>query len=362
MRWDCGICARRCSTFSELCTHIQFWHAKGFNITCGIDGCQQTFRTASALRSHGYRNHETAVGTDIAGTTIVSQGPTSHPEPSQCDMEISNSPTVIDDDRLSCHDGYDDMDSDGVMECSPTGSSSICNAMSLPEIHQVTSDAITDMFLKFRETNAMPTSTTRKIFTDFSFLFHGFYSFLKDSGVINENFVSDMNDQFFLSLFDKVSSDWKVSEHLNQHPQFVPQVTRKLSDNFNMEHVPVSDTLRVLFDNDDFYAEVIDYLGKPPSPSELSDFKDGSESHSVSNGCGICDFVIPLIFYTDEFEVCNPIGAARIKHKIAAVYYTLACLPPKLHSKRKDIFLSALILWDTKGFSNQLLMNCEIYI
>lgn len=49
-----------------------------------------------------------------------------------------------------------------------------------------------------------------------------------------------------------------------------------------------------------------------------------------------------MIFYIDEFEVCNPIGSSRIKHKLTAVYFTLAGLPPRLRSQRKFIFLSLL--------------------
>lgn len=349
MRWDCGTCAKQCSSFSDLCTHISIWHAKGVIIACGIGGCQQSFHTASAFRSHGYRNHEdtiVAAATNNDGAQCIPNH--LEPENDRCQMDIdevtiSNSDTnIVNAADFSGLDDDDGIDT-AVTQLLPNSQNGSSRPMSLPQIHQVTSDAITDMFLKIRETNALPNSTTRNIFTEFSMLFQGFYTFLKDAGAINESHVHSLNDHYFSSLFGDVSTDWKVLEHLKKHPYFVPPVTRKLTDDFSIEHVSVSDTLKALFLNDDMCAEVLDYLGKQPNPTVLTDFKDGTEGYNISNADANCDFVIPIIFYTDEFEVCNPIGAARIKHKISAVYYTLACLPPRLRSKRKYIFLSALI-------------------
>jgi hypothetical protein len=46
--------------------------------------------------------------------------------------------------------------------------------------------------------------------------------------------------------------------------------------------------------------------------------------------------------YTEEFEIVNPIGSHRKKHKIMAFYWTLQNLPAKFKSKLTSIQLLAL--------------------
>ena len=44
----------------------------------------------------------------------------------------------------------------------------------------------------------------------------------------------------------------------------------------------------------------------------------------------------------DDFEICNPLGTSRKKHKITAVYWVLADVPSVLRSTLNSIFLSIL--------------------
>lgn len=51
---------------------------------------------------------------------------------------------------------------------------------------------------------------------------------------------------------------------------------------------------------------------------------------------------ISLILYVDDFEVCNPLGTSRKKHKITAVYWVLANVPPLLRSLLTSSYLAIL--------------------
>ena len=55
---------------------------------------------------------------------------------------------------------------------------------------------------------------------------------------------------------------------------------------------------------------------------------------------------IILNFYVDDFETCNPLGTSRKKHKLCAVYWVLANLPPGSHSALSSIYLSVLCKTD----------------
>lgn len=75
--------------------------------------------------------------------------------------------------------------------------------------------------------------------------------------------------------------------------------------------------------------------------SGFQSFRDGS--YYKENAFFLEDeFQISLIVYVDEFEVCNPLGTSKKKHKITAVYWVLANLPPALRSSLKAINLAVL--------------------
>lgn len=48
----------------------------------------------------------------------------------------------------------------------------------------------------------------------------------------------------------------------------------------------------------------------------------------------------------DDFEVCNPLGTSRRKHKLCGIYWTLGNLPPGSHSSLLSINLAILCKTD----------------
>ena len=54
-------------------------------------------------------------------------------------------------------------------------------------------------------------------------------------------------------------------------------------------------------------------------------------------------YAIRLHLYTDEFEVCNPIGAHRSSHKLCAFYFFIGNLENHYHSQLKYIHLCLLV-------------------
>lgn len=52
--------------------------------------------------------------------------------------------------------------------------------------------------------------------------------------------------------------------------------------------------------------------------------------------------VFPLLLYSDDFEIGNPLGSHAGVYKICGVYISLACLPPEFASLLENIFLVQL--------------------
>ena len=51
---------------------------------------------------------------------------------------------------------------------------------------------------------------------------------------------------------------------------------------------------------------------------------------------------LSIILYVNDFEVCNPLGTSRKKHKITAVYWVLANVPSHLQTALTSIHLGLL--------------------
>lgn len=65
-----------------------------------------------------------------------------------------------------------------------------------------------------------------------------------------------------------------------------------------------------------------------------------------------------LILYIDDFEVCNPLGTSRKKHKITAVYWVLANIPPQFRATLKSIYLAVLCkAVDVKRYGHEAVLE-----
>lgn len=58
------------------------------------------------------------------------------------------------------------------------------------------------------------------------------------------------------------------------------------------------------------------------------------------------DCAISLHLYIDDFEICNPIGTSRRKHKICAVFWALGNLSPGFQSSLSSIHLALQVRSD----------------
>ena len=75
MAWNakfrCPLCSQcGADKFSQVLSHIQHFHSYDphVSITCGVDGCQVTYRNFNSYKSHLQRKHRAATGTDSVGT------------------------------------------------------------------------------------------------------------------------------------------------------------------------------------------------------------------------------------------------------------------------------------------------------
>lgn len=97
------------------------------------------------------------------------------------------------------------------------------------------------------------------------------------------------------------------------------------------QYVPITETLRSLFQCESVRQQVHAHkqqVFSPTGPTDtLEDIWDGSTV--AENALFQSDpKSLGLIFYQDAFEVANPLGSGKKKHKVLAVYFSLADVAP----------------------------------
>lgn len=70
--------------------------------------------------------------------------------------------------------------------------------------------------------------------------------------------------------------------------------------------------------------------------------------------------ILKLILYQDDFEVVNPFGSAKKKHKIVGVYFALANYEPFFRSSGCS-FCTQSKIWNTLGMRNCFQECCQTW-
>lgn len=107
-------------------------------------------------------------------------------------------------------------------------------------------------------------------------------------------------------------------------------------------YVPLNAMLQKMLNRADILDKAL--LLQKHVPHEYITYRDGSNCKENNQLKGE-EFTISVGLYTDEFEVSNPLKTSKKKHKMNAVYWVLANLPPKyrstLHSIQLDLLCKA---------------------
>jgi hypothetical protein len=105
-----------------------------------------------------------------------------------------------------------------------------------------------------------------------------------------------------------------------------------------MMYVPILQMIQELFKNTDILSKI-----REPNtePGYYVSYRDGShfqENELLSTE----DLHLAIQLYIDDLEIANPLGTSRKVHKLCAVYWVLANVPPKYRSAMHTIQLAML--------------------
>jgi len=216
--------------------------------------------------------------------------------------------------------------------------------------------------LKLRESHILPIAVQQDIVDNLKFItdmVHDTYKSLAvslcnqhniaiDNEGIHQHLVSETS--LFDEAFNNVSTEHKLQAFLLSHSMLVqPQDIKLATDDSGravcFQYIPITKVLELLLSNDEVFQNFQEYRSRRFDCSNedvIKDYADGSvfKTHSFFSKQNDS---LRLHFYVDEFEVCNPIGAKRGRHKVLAIYYTIGNLDSKHLSQLKYINLCLLV-------------------
>lgn len=300
---SCPECSFPVAALNDVYQHLKMHMTANSNILCPFNNCEKSYRVWSSLTSHVSRYHSC----ENLGALKSIWYPANQRKEIVCpeaNFECSGQNCI-----------YEDVADD-------SGTVYIKSYASL--------------ILKLQEKYSLPESTVQSILDDFSTYFEltNNYTQIKVTSVLSENGVqpelvheieTTLGNNVFQMARKELNSKCKQFNFFCNNFSVVKPVTYNLGRNNNgsdcsFEYVPLLDTLRLLL-RDKEVQEMV-YENTSTRTQVMEDFKDGAYfiNHPLNSSEQPW---LQIILYFDEFEVVNPLGGHKKKHKIAAFYYTL---------------------------------------
>lgn len=103
--------------------------------------------------------------------------------------------------------------------------------------------------------------------------------------------------------------------------------------------LPLHVILKKFFELPEVFEKTINYVTSLQSKENVSNIMQTEFWKIRSTDMEQDGIVLPIFLYEDDFESGNPLGSHATVYKMAAMYISLPCLPPKFRSKLSNIFL-----------------------
>lgn len=140
-----------------------------------------------------------------------------------------------------------------------------------------------------------------------------------------------------------LASAFKHKQYYEENFKVEPvEYVLEARSNKTLQYVPLLNSLQQLLGRKDIVDKLLDnHAVSSANVHQYASFQDG-EYHKNNPFFSGEDLRICLCLYIDGFEVCNPLGTSRKKHKLCAFYWILGNLPPGSSSVLSSIYLALL--------------------
>lgn len=339
MRCPFDFCAQVVRNLNDLLQHLKSHIAQDTEVTCPFQGCGFKFRVKSSFSSHLSRRHRDTSNRKVLQNLVIN--PNSY---------YLNNNVQVTDMPCTSSDSLDDS----------TFGDSENNSNDDENDRELFLKNLALFYLKLSAKYHMPATTVQMVVQEMQSMHSISQNYLRghiktkmEEIAISEMQVNEITEEIFNNdIFNNVhadkgplSTDYMRKQYFKNNFRYVAPVAICLGfdkDNVKRccEYIPIVNTITE-FLKDKSVKEQFDN----PIPSQegvLQDITDGSVTKSnvlfneVPNA-------LKLLLYQDSFEVVNPLGSGKKKHKVLAVYVTLGNIYPENRSKVDQMQLVLLV-------------------
>lgn len=168
-----------------------------------------------------------------------------------------------------------------------------------------------------------------------------------------KNIIDEIKKEDLLKIFNsELNTNQKRKTAFKNNFNYIEPVPLFLGNNDDgkecfPQYIHVRETLAGLFKSQSVCEQYATTHSQPPSENVYQDVRDGAgvqgnllfQTEPSSLG---------IILYQDSFEVVNPLGSGRKKHKVLAVYLTLTDILP--HNRSTIDHMQLVLLCKEQGF------------
>ena len=303
--------------------HIKKHMKYGFSVVCPFENCSKSYSNVSSFITHLNRKHPSGydrLSSEHAPVLSVNVG--------EKLMDISS------DLPVSLNDVTND-NNPAVFASSSSSYTVPITVSSEPELN--TRNVVSSLCL-LQHKQLIPSSTVDAIASEMVGMLNSFSALVKDKvklllekhiidhGVVQEIVMELTEDLSLNDSFSCLNTEYLRRQYIRNNFMFVSPISKNfplhgdVGDTATYMYVPLSEPLKAIFS--DMYVKE-QFLSDYEQSTMYRDFGDGLKV-KTNHLFKLKERSLKLLLYTDAFEIVNPLGSARCKYKILAVYYTLA--------------------------------------
>lgn len=329
-------CSQVVQSKNDLIKHLKEHIEFGTQIKCPFNKCDKHFSNKSTFTAHLSRHHNSSNNLKVSPEFIIDASY------NDIDHSMVSEPTASYMEETPASFDMDDCTEDSEALLQTDG------------IEELYLRNLALFYLKLESKFIIPASTIQNIIEqlqdvhsiDQSIIYEKLMNRLTGEYQIPEDRAKDLVSELKCSdLLVSCSNGPLRTNHMRKTTykkmfQYVSPISIKLGrnnsgkDNY-LYYVPIKDSIQSVFTNKSVMQE---YLHTKNCSGEkfceensrmLEDVTDGYAYKKTTLFNENTD-ALKIILYQDAFEVCNPLGSSKKKHKILAVYFTLVNFRPHL--------------------------------
>jgi len=317
-------------------SHLRSNTGSDTEITCPYQNCTRAYINILSLRSHISRCHKQIVEKSSLAYTAHSS--------------VGTDIIELQESAICDHRQDDDAGTATGTTSHALNNISISDVSFLSEsVHDCFVNPFAMFCLKLEACHLVPRSIIQSVFDEIKILSENADSNLKDRLAhtlhLSETQSNDLNDVFDTQSFSAIlqnecnglSTTYRRNQYYQKNFGCIVPVAVLLGEidgtKYFYHYISIKEQLKTFFKN-------VHFLSCSHSFTEgvMVDFWDGSLYKHLRGSSSVNIFL-----YQDAFEICNPLGSSKKKHKIVGVYCMLGNLPAHQRSKLDNIFLIMLV-------------------